>query len=203
MTIVDNTTEQKIKDAARKIFHKKGFAATRTRDIAEEADINLALLNYYFRSKKKLFDIIMLETISDFVHNMIVVMDNKDTSLEEKITIITSNYIDFIIKEPNIPIFMLNEMRNNSDEILNKLPFIDLILNSVFIKQFQDAVSSDKILDSNPFHLLMNLWSLIIFPFLGKPILKGINSMSDKDFIQFMQERKKLIPLWIKTILKN
>lgn len=198
-----DSTEQKIKDAARTIFHKKGFAATRTRDIAEEADINLALLNYYFRSKKKLFDIIMLETISDFAHNMVVIMDNKDTSLEEKITIITSNYIDFIIKEPNIPIFMLNEIRNNSDDILNKIPFIDLILNSVFIKQFEEAISSNEISNSKPFHLLMNMWSLIIFPFLGKPILKGINNISDEDFVQFMQERKKLIPLWINTILKN
>ena len=55
----DPTTEEKIKEAARKLFTQKGFAATRTRDIAEEAGINLALLNYYFRSKQKLFDLIM------------------------------------------------------------------------------------------------------------------------------------------------
>jgi len=199
----DISTEQKIKEAARTIFHKKGFAATRTRDIAEEANINLALLNYYFRSKKKLFDIIMLETISDFAKSMVMTMNNKNTSLEEKIMLITSNYIDFIIKEPNIPIFMLYEMRNNSDEILNKLPFIDLIMNSVFINQFKEAVSLDKISESNPFHYLMNLWSLIIFPFLGKPILKGINNMSNEDFTQLMLERKKLIPLWINMMLKS
>ena len=46
------STESKIKDAAKIVFHKKGFTATRTRDIAEEAGLNLALLNYYFRSKK-------------------------------------------------------------------------------------------------------------------------------------------------------
>ena len=42
------TTEQKIIEAAQKIFTQKGFAATRTRDIAEESGINLALINYYF-----------------------------------------------------------------------------------------------------------------------------------------------------------
>ena len=52
---LDITTEEKIKQAAKAVFQKKGFAATRTRDIAEEADINLALLNYYFRSKEKLY----------------------------------------------------------------------------------------------------------------------------------------------------
>ena len=46
---VDLSTEEKIKEAAQKVFIKKGYAATRTRDIADEAGINLALLNYYFR----------------------------------------------------------------------------------------------------------------------------------------------------------
>ena len=55
------STEEKIKEAARRVFTKKGYAATRTRDIAEESGYNLALINYYFRSKEKLFDIVMLE----------------------------------------------------------------------------------------------------------------------------------------------
>ena len=67
---IDTSTEEKIKEAARVVFHKKGYAATRTRDIAEEADINLALLNYYFRSKEKLFDIIMVETLSGFLQHL-------------------------------------------------------------------------------------------------------------------------------------
>ena len=56
---IDASTEEKIKNAARSVFHKKGYAATRTRDIAEKAEINLSLLNYYYRSKEKLFEINM------------------------------------------------------------------------------------------------------------------------------------------------
>lgn len=48
------TTEEKIKQAATKVFMEKGFDGTTTRDIATEANINLALLNYYFRNKQKL-----------------------------------------------------------------------------------------------------------------------------------------------------
>ena len=55
------STEEKIIAAARKLFTQKGFSATKTRDIAEEAGINLALLNYYFRSKQNLFQIIIEE----------------------------------------------------------------------------------------------------------------------------------------------
>jgi AcrR family transcriptional regulator len=52
---IEPTTEEQIKEAARRVFTRKGYAATRTRDIAEESGHNLALLNYYFRSKEKLF----------------------------------------------------------------------------------------------------------------------------------------------------
>ncbi len=43
---------------------------------------------------------------------------------------------------------------------------------------------------------------MIIFPFLGKPILKGITNMSDTDFVQFMQDRKSLIPVWLDPMMK-
>src|ERR1700740_358677 len=96
----DPSTEEKIKNAARVIFHKKGYAATRTRDIAEEAGINLALLNYYFRSKEKLFDIIMAESLHDFRKHITTALNDEKTSLENKIETFVSNYIDLLINQP-------------------------------------------------------------------------------------------------------
>ncbi len=40
---------------ALKLFCQKGFDGTSVRDIASEADVNLAMINYYFGSKEKLF----------------------------------------------------------------------------------------------------------------------------------------------------
>lgn len=199
--LTDTTTEEKIKIAARTVFHKKGFAATRTRDIAEEAGINLALLNYYFRSKEKLFNMIMFETLFNFMQNMAMVLNDDKSSLEQKVTTITSNYIDLIAKEPNIPIFMLSEIRYNADGLLEKLPIKNLIMNSVFFKQHQKAVKEGKITEPNPLHFLMNLLGLIVFPFIGKPLLKGIGGLNDTQFSKLMQERKKLIPAWLKAMM--
>ena len=55
------TTEQKIIRAADKLFTQKGYAATKTREIAEEAETNLALLNYYFGSKENLYKKVVQE----------------------------------------------------------------------------------------------------------------------------------------------
>jgi len=200
---LDTTTEEKIKAAARVVFHKKGYAATRTRDIAEEAGINLALLNYYFRSKEKLFDIIMFETIFGFMQNMTMVLNDEKSTLEKKVEMIAFNYIDFIIKEPNIPIFMLSELRNNADRLLEKLPIKQLLMTSVFFKQHQEAVAKGKLVEPNPLHFFMNLLSLVIFPFIGQPLLQGISGLNETKFNELMQERKKLIPVWIKKMMKS
>ena len=47
----DQTTEQVILAAAKKVFVQKGMAGARMQDIADEAGINKALLHYYFRNK--------------------------------------------------------------------------------------------------------------------------------------------------------
>lgn len=201
-SVSDLSTEAKIMAAARVVFYKKGFAATRTRDIAEEAGINLALLNYYFRSKAKLFDIIMLETVSGFIQNMVGVLNNEKTTLEEKIEEVVSRYIDVIINEPEIPTFIVTEIRNNPALLLEKLPIRHTLTESVFIRQYQEAVLKGKITEPNPLHFLMNMMGLIIFPFIAKPLLMGGNGIKEEAFNELMRERKKKIPVWIKAIMK-
>ena len=101
----DRSTEEKIKEAARTVFTRKGFAATRTRDIAEEAGLNLALLNYYFRSKEKLFEIVMLEKMQIFFGFIRPIIYDDSTSLELKIEGIVSRYIDMLQDNPGYPFF--------------------------------------------------------------------------------------------------
>jgi AcrR family transcriptional regulator len=200
---VDPSTEEKIKNAARIIFHKKGFAATRTRDIAEEAGINLALLNYYFRSKEKLFDIIMLESMQSFLQSVAMLLNNEENTWEEKIEMFVSSYIDFLTKEPDLPLFVLSELRSNPSSLISKINMKQLLMKSNFIKQFQEEVKKGKIAPVHPLHFLMNMVAMIIFPFIGRPILNNIGDLKDQEFTELMQQRKKLIPQWIKMMYKN
>ena len=198
---LDNSTEARIKNAARLVFHKKGFAATRTRDIAEEAGINLALLNYYFRSKQKLFDMIMLETMQQFLISIGQAFNEKDTSLEQKIEKATEGYIDLLVVEPQIPLFIMSELRNKPGELFKALNIRGLILNSFFAKQFDEAVADGRIAEPNMLHFIMNFIGLTVFPFIGSPMLKMIGGVDDTQFNAMMQERKKMIPVWMKAIM--
>ncbi len=198
----DASTEDKIKQAARRVFHQKGFAATRTRDIAEAAGINLALLNYYFRSKEKLFDIIMLETMQRFLQTIGSVVNDPDTTLQQKIELMADRYIDVLLLEPEIPLFIMSELRTNPNHLLENMRPKELMMKSVLFKQFQQAIKEEKIPAQSLLHFMMNLLGLITFPFIASPIFKHIGDLTDKQFNTLIQERKKLIPLWIKAILK-
>ena len=197
----DPNTEAKIKTAARTIFHTKGFAAARTRDIAEEAQINLALLNYYFGSKEKLFQLIMFETLSEFFKNMGAVFNDETTTLENKIQLIAEKYIDMLIAEPEIPFFIMGEIRSHGPELVEKLPSANAILQSVFFKQYKEAINKRKITELNPLHFLMNIMGLVVFPFVNSTMLKKVGKLKDKQFNMLMEERKKLIPIWMNAML--
>jgi AcrR family transcriptional regulator len=200
--VVDPTTEEKIKQAAKVIFHQKGYAATRTRDIAEEAGINLALLNYYFRSKEKLFDIIILESLQDFRQFIQAAFNDEKTSLESKIETMVSNYIDLLIDQPDIPLFILSEIRNNPQTLISKMNPKESMAKSYFVKQFKQAVKEGKIAPINPLHYIMNLIGMIVFPFAGSPVLKTVGGLKQEEFNTLMQQRKVLIPKWLKAISK-
>ena len=191
------STEEKIKEAAQRVFMKKGFAATRTRDIAQEAGINLALLNYYFRSKEKLFDIIMLEKLAKFFGAVAPVLNETETSLEQKITLLSNNYIDLLIDNPELPIFILSEVRTHPERFVSKIP-VARVVDSHFIKQLQERKP-----DVHPLHFLMNILGLSVFPFIMKPVFHASGILNEKSFMARMEERKVLIPKWINAMLKQ
>ncbi|EKY14659.1 TetR/AcrR family transcriptional regulator [Capnocytophaga sp. oral taxon 324] len=197
----DISTEERIKAAARKVFHQKGFAGTRTRDIAEEAGINHAMLNYYFRSKEKLFEMVMMETMAQFFKGVNLMLNDESTSLNEKIDLIVSNYVDLLLKEPELPTFILNEVRPNPQAFVEQNPIKEALTHSVLTRQYAEAVARGEITEPNLMQAILNVIGLVIFPFIAKPILTSIINIPEEQYKALMLQRKTLIPQWIKAML--
>ncbi|SEJ49380.1 transcriptional regulator, TetR family [Dyadobacter sp. SG02] len=194
---LDLSTEEKIKEAASIVFTKKGYGNARTRDIAEEAGINLALLNYYFRSKEKLFQIVMAERIEKLFGVLAPILNDASTTLDEKLEKITENYVDMLLEHPDLPIFVLSEIRSNPEQLANRVQAPKILKESAFVKQLMERRS-----DINPLHFIINLLGMNLFPFVAKPVLQPI--LGSEDFYrQMMVQRKKLIPVWMKLMLDH
>ena len=194
-------SEERIKAAARKVFHQKGYAGTRTRDIAEEAGINHAMVNYYFRSKEKLFQIVMIETMTYFFQGISAILNEETTSLEQKIEQVVAKYIDLLLEEPELPTFVFNEVRTNPEPFVENSPIHEALQNSVLARQYAEAVAQGRITEPNLIHTVLNVISLVIFPFIAQPIFTALSGTDKEAYKTLMLERKKLIPQWIKAML--
>jgi len=142
----------------------------------------------------------MFETMGGFMQNMGLVFNDEHTTLQRKVELIAENYINMFVEEPQVPLFILSEMRNDVDGLLERIPIRDLLMNSVFIRQIHQEIKEGRMIEVNPLHFLMNLLSLVIFPFAGSPMISKIAHLSDKEREALMIERKRLIPIWINAM---
>lgn len=194
----DLSTEQVIKEAAIKVFQKKGFAATRTRDIAEEAGLNLALINYYFRSKQNLYDIIMEEKVIAFFKNFIPLILADNLTPGEKIKLVSKNYIGLLLENPDLPIFVLNAIHNDPAHFKRLVEGAELIQHSPLVEQLVKINPEMKFEQ-----FFMNIMALCVFPFIMRPAISQISDSINKNFEELMKERIELIPKWMDAMIKE
>jgi AcrR family transcriptional regulator len=193
------TTEEKIKNAALKLFTRKGYVATRTRDISEEAGINLALLNYYFRSKEKLFELVMMETLQNFFRNIGEILNDPRSSLEEKVQLFVVRYTDLLKEQPDLPLFIFHEIRQHPGKLAARMHAREVFFDSFFFKQLREKESTHTS-QVNPLHYFINMISMCVFPFIGAPLLKHVVGIDAKQFERLVDERKSLVPRWMKQM---
>lgn len=182
------TTEEKIRQAATKVFLEKGFDGTTTRDIAAEADINLALLNYYFRSKQKLFDSVFEEMIKLFFEGIETVL-SQPIPLKEKITALIDYDMRMLRQTPDLVLFVLNEMHRNPSR------FVPSIARSIvqFEEQLEEAHQAGLTRSISASHLMGIISANTQFVFLSKSVHMNVWNQTADEFDAFVMEHEKLI----------
>ncbi|MCF8296098.1 MAG: TetR/AcrR family transcriptional regulator [Saprospiraceae bacterium] len=202
MKEIDKSTEAKILTAAHKVFVNKGFDGARMQEIADEAEINKALLHYYFRSKEKLFESIFEDAMGKFVPKIFETFAS-DAGFLKKIEIFVENYIDLILENPLIPIFILQEINRNPERIVNMI--ISKGANPQLLQLLiQKEVDSGIIKPIDPRQLFVNILSLCIFPFAGRPLIQGVLFQNNKEeYEKFLISRKKEVSVFIINSIKN
>lgn len=193
----DINTEERILLAARKIFHKKGLGGARMAEIAKEAEINKAMLHYYFKSKEQLFEKVFEEAFSK-VAPAIILLFNSDKPIREKVEDIAAFYIRTLSENPQLPVFVLNAIQYDPEKFLDKYIHKQNInpmeLIGKLMMQIQQAIADGEMNPIDPRHFMMNLVGLTVFPFMMKPLLKTMLGMDDQSFNALMAGRKEMIP---------
>lgn len=206
MTDQEKSTEEIIFDAAQKIFIEKGFDGARMEEIAREASINKALLHYYYRTKEKLFKAIFERVFKNFVPQVLTFWDS-DLPFFTKVEMFVDTYVSFIMKNPFIPNFVINELNRNPDSIVEMLGNASGILKNDLFGKFSEIVNKEinagNIRPIAPEQLLVNVLGLCIFPFVARPIIQGVVFKGDKKMYQlFLESRKKEVAAFVINSIK-
>lgn len=199
---IDLNSEQKILEAAKTVFIKKGFDGARMQDIADEAKINKALVHYYYRSKDelfaKIFDIIsaqLLPNIEEITINEMPIL--------EKIERFIHSYIEFIANNPEIPLFILSEVNKNPEKLALILKTTQ---NFPKIQQFAFQVMLEmqlgKLKQINTIHLMLNILSLCIFPFIARPMVQNVMNLKYEEFDFILKQRKQEVTQFVLAALR-
>ena len=188
----DLSTEQVILNAAISIFQKKGMAGTRMQEIADEANINKAMLHYYYRNKQQLFEAVFMQAFQKLAPQLNLIFAS-GIGVNEKIRKFTASYIDFILDNPYLPNFIVQELNNNPEFVLKFMSHKGKPDPTPFLRQIEEEIKAGNIKKIPPKQLLLNLLSLTIFPFVGVIMIKVLMDISDLEFKRMMEERKTLI----------
>ena len=199
--IDSENTETEILNAAKEVFQQKGMAGTRMQEIADKANINKALLHYYYRNKQLLFEAVFqsaFKLLAPQLHKIL----NDDSDLFEKIKNFTENYVSFVIKHPYLPNFVIQELSKNP-EFVQKLR-ADKNFPSIkkFKTQVNQAAIQGIIKPIEAEQLFINIMSLNIFPFIGQPLLMVLVNADKESYNKILKKRKTEVAAFIINSIK-
>lgn len=193
--------KERIIQAAAAEFLQKGSGGARMQVIADKAGINKALLHYYFRNKDKLFEAIFQTAFRQIFANVTEMIES-DRPVLEKLILFIDSYIDVLSANPDLPAFIAHEINRNPDRIYSML-FSGNFNPGKLIRQFSEEIGQGMIRPVAPHHLIVNIISMCIFPFIGRPMLnKILFAGDDQQHAQFMQERKEAITQFVIHAIK-
>jgi TetR/AcrR family transcriptional regulator len=192
MVLEATETEKLIKEAAKKVFFKKGHISASTKEIAEEAGVNRALIHYYFRSRDLLFNLVLEEAMRGFTSRISEIVSS-DLDLRKKIKAFLDAFIQKAGELPYLETFLVTEMAKNPEK-MKEFQRTNAEQTRLILKaQIQKEISAGTLRDITVEHFMVNLMSLCNYPLIAKPIIQTIFGFDEKGYLEFLEERRKVV----------
>ena len=187
--------KQQILNAAEFEFLTNGYEATKTTQIAKRAGVTHAMLHYYYQSKENLFNKIFEDKIETLKAPIVALAQNKEIDLRDRIRKIIELHFDFLKTHPDLPHFLINEMRSNPQLIKILREKVGDTLRGTFATiqtEIDEYVAKGIMKPISAFDLFLDIVSLNVFTFISLPIFRHIAYDEEKEQ-QLIENRKKEI----------
>jgi AcrR family transcriptional regulator len=196
-------TALRIKEAAREVFLKHGLENARTADIAALSESNPSLIFYHFRSKEKLYQLVMLEELDVFLKALVPIVKDPATEFEKKVELFVEHFNCLVSQGPHMAMYVLTEMQKRHSVVKIAIKKMSNTLrNSIMAEQLRGAVSGGKYKSVSFAHVIMNVTGLAVFPVIAGPIISVMGGMKQAEYDQLVRDRQREITAWVLHMLR-
>jgi AcrR family transcriptional regulator len=114
--MTDRDAKMRILDAAVSLFARKGFAAVGVRELAAQANVNLAMISYYFDGKIGVLKALM-ERFFEGYSGCLAHVDDETVAPEERVRRIIASIVNFVRENTDLALVTYNELPFDVPEI--------------------------------------------------------------------------------------
>ncbi len=185
-------TERTIFDAALQVFAREGRNGARMQGIADAADINKAMLHYYFRDKRTLYENVFAYTVRQFMASFDISLTEAPT-FAETLRVFIDGYVDFVRTHDAAMRLMVQENLAGGTllgEHMREATKTDRTPPSILVNTIEDAVEAGEIRPVDPHHAVLTVISTCLYFFVARPTVQILHPPAERDWDAFVEERK-------------
>jgi len=145
MSLMITDKKENIMNAAIELFAEKGFEGSSIRELAARADVNVAMVNYYFGSKDKLFEAIVEYKASFMRGKLDEIESNVKLSEIQKIDAIVESYVDKLLSQPSFHRVLYQELLMGDREAMHRNIIKIFVRNTATLKSIIEKGVKKKI----------------------------------------------------------
>jgi len=189
------STRERILDAATEVFVERGFAGARMQEIADRAEVNKAMLHYYFTDKDHLYETVLVSMARSLFEGVRTTFSDEALAPAERLRRAIETYFDFIAAHPEFPKLILQDVvtggattaevfckAQEAANFLGAKPALDRIERDVAAGRLRPVDSKQSII---------SLVGMVVFYFAAQPLMSRILDLDDRDQERFLAERKR------------
>lgn len=195
MSAKDIDTEQLIKDTAKRLFFGEGRFNATTQEIADAAGVNRTLINYYFRSRDNLFQIVFNDAETEEQKRTEMIVASK-LPLKEKIAAFLDLFFEQAQQYPYLEMYIVTQVNQGTcfkdPEVMGKLL-------GEFYGQIEEEMEKGNVMKMRPEQFVINMISLTSFPVSMRPMIEKTMGFTKEEYDTILAERKEII---LKTLFK-
>ncbi|KFF12360.1 TetR/AcrR family transcriptional regulator [Chryseobacterium soli] len=188
-------TQELIKETAKNLFFVKGKFDATTQEIADAAGVNRTLINYYFRSRDNLIQIIFDEA-QRVEQEKSKIIQNADLPFKVKISKFIEGSLSTSLQYPYLETYIVSQINKGN---CHQREIEEDVLETLY-KDIEKEMELGNIDKMAPVQFILNMVSLLVFPSAIRPLFMENLMISDEEYDKIISERKEII---LNMLFKN